>query len=330
MRYLPQPYKVSENLIELRAAVFLLAGAITALAAGICLSQQPIRVNSSLVDLAFTARDSHQRLVDNLTQDDIDVFEDGVLQNIAFFARSVDVPLTLGLLVDDSPSQAHATQQHEHDLDEFLRDVLGPKDRVFLVCFDNHIRLVSDFTQSRKELMDRFKRYDPEKPESGTIPELGPHEDRILGTAFYDAIYNSVSDKLARETGRRALLVFSDGEDNSSSHNMMTTIESAQSSDVLIFTIRYTQDDYGKLTSRNKYGISVMDRIAKETGGLAFDAAVPGQDDYFKKIGQELRTAYEVGYYPTDTSKDDTFRKVVIRSKRTGINLRSRPGYYAR
>lgn len=300
------------------------------LACGICLSQQPIRVNSSLVDFAFVARDTHRNVLNDLTKDDIDVLEDGVNQNIVFFARSVDVPLTLGLIVDNSPSQESVTKQHEHDLEEFLRDVLGPRDRAFLVCFDNHIRLVSDFTQSRKELMERMKRYHSDKPEAVTVPELGSPEDRDLGTAFYDAIYNSIYNKLARESGRRALLVFSDGEDNSSSHNMLASIEAAQNADVLIFTIRYTQDNFGKLTARNKYGISVMDRVAQETGGVPFDAMAAGPDSYFKQIAQELRASYEVGYYPTDSSKDGTFRKVVIRPKKAGIKLRSRPGYYAR
>ncbi len=159
---------------------------------------------------------------------------------------------------------------------------------------------------------------------------MGTVEERDGGTAYFDAIYFSVSEKLAKETGRRALLVFSDGEDNSSEYDMMSAIEEAQSSDVLVFTIRYTEDKKGKLTPRNKYGIRVMSRVAEETGGKDFDAKKMDPHDYFKQIGEELRSMYEAGYYSTNSDQDKTFRKVVVRPKLDGIKIRSKPGYYAR
>ncbi|HEV2206895.1 MAG TPA: VWA domain-containing protein, partial [Candidatus Acidoferrales bacterium] len=164
----------------------------------------------------------------------------------------------------------------------------------------------------------------------GRFPELGPKEDRDLGTAFYDAIYYSVTEKLAADTGRRALLIFSDGEDNSSSHDMMTTIETAQQENVQVFTIRYTQREHGRLTARNKYGIRVMDRIAKETGAESIDAAATDPHDYFRQIAQELRSSYELAYYPTNPVKDNTFRKIVIRPKQDGLTVRAKTGYFAR
>src|SRR6202012_5960875 len=107
------------------------------------------------------------------------------------------------------------------------------------------------------------------------------------GTAFYDSIFYSIDNKLAKENGRRALLIFSDGEDNSSSHDMMTTIEEAQQANVLLFALRYTQKERGKLTARNQYGIRVMDRIAKETGGMHFDARETDPRIYFQRIAEE-------------------------------------------
>ena len=226
-------------------------------------------MNVRLVNVAFSARDSRGALVENLTNDDVEVFEDAVPQKISFFARSKDVPLTLGLIVDFSGSQDQFSKQHERDLQVFLKDVLGPKDRVFLVCFGNHIRLVSDFSQSSAQMMQQLDTY---RHNAGRFPELGLKESRDLGTAFYDSIFYSITEKLANESGRRALLVFSDGEDNSSSYDMMTAIEAAQSANVLIFTVRYTDKKHGKLTARNKYGIRVMNRVAKETGGQHVDA----------------------------------------------------------
>ncbi len=297
------------------------------LASGLCLGQEPIRVNVKLVNVAFSARDSRGALVNSLARDDVEVFEDAVPQKVSFFARSVDVPLTLGLIVDFSGSQDQFSKQHQHDLEVFLKDILGPKDRVFLICFGNHLRLVSDFSQSGPELMDRLKLY---QHDNRHFSELGPKEDRELGTAFYDSIYYSVTDKLASESGRRALLVFSDGEDNSSSHDMMTAIETAQAANVLVYTIRYTEKQHGHLTARNQYGIRVMDRIAKETGGQAIDAETTDPKTYFQQIAEELRTSYELAYYPTNPLPDGTFRKITIRPKQPGLTVRSKTGYFSR
>src|ERR1700681_4365294 len=199
--------------------------------------REPIRVKVNLVSVSFVARDARGTLVNNLTQDDVDIVEDAVPQKIAFFSRSADVPLTLGLVVDASGSQDHFSKQHKNDLEVFFKDVLGPKDRVFLVGFGNHIRLVCDFSQSGAELLEDWKKY---QKDTGKFPALGPREEGALGTAFYDSIFFSVTEKLARENGRRAILLFSDGEDNSSSHDMMTAIERAQSENVVVYAIRYT------------------------------------------------------------------------------------------
>jgi Ca-activated chloride channel family protein len=290
-------------------------------------SQEPIRVKVNLVSVAFVARDGRGALVDNLTQDDVDVFEDAMPQKVAFFSRSADVPLTLGVVVDASGSQDHFSKQHKNDLEIFFRDVLGPKDRVFLVGFGNHIRLVCDFSQSGTDLLDDWKKY---QKDTGKFPELGPKESRDLGTAFYDSIFYSVTDKLAGENGRRAILLFSDGEDNSSSHDMMTAIETAQRENVVVYSIRYTDKEHGKLTARNKYGMSVMERVARETGGAHIDAETTDAHVYFRQIAEELRTSYELGYYPTDPLKDDSFRKIVIKPKREGIKVRAKTGYFAK
>lgn len=288
--------------------------------------QEPIRVQVRLVNVAFSARDSRGVLVENLTRDDVEVYEDAVPQKISFFARSVDVPLTLGLIVDFSGSQDQFSKQHEHDLQVFLKDVLGPSDRAFLVGFGNHIRLISDFSRSG-ELMQQLDNY---RHDNRHFPELGPKEHRDLGTAFYDSIFYSVTEKLASESGRRALLIFSDGEDNSSSHDMMTAIEAAQSANVLVYTIRYTEKEHGQLTARNKYGIRVMDRIAKETGGQHIDAETTDPRTYFRQIAEELRSSYELAYYPSNPVRDDTFRKIAIRPKVPGLTVRSRTGYFSR
>jgi len=290
-------------------------------------AQNVFHVNVNLVNLGFVARDSQGKLVPNLTADDIDLFEDAVPQKIHSFAKSTDLPLTLGLIVDASGSHDHFGKQHQKDLELFLREVLRPQDRVFVVCFGNHLRLVSDYTNSAEQVLENYERYSKGKEK---FSEIGPKEDRDLGTAFYDSIYYSVTEKLAQSQGRKAILMFSDGEDNSSSHNMMTTIETAQMENVPVYTIRYTETKHGKLTARNKYGISVMDRIAKETGGLHIDTEKTEPQVYFTQIAEELRTSYDVGYYPTNKAKDDSFRKIMIRQKIEGVTIRAKTGYFSR
>ena len=323
----PLKLRLRPRIVSVMIAGLVVLTLCSTLGVALSYSQDPIRVKVNLVSVAFVARDARGALVENLTQDDIEVVEDAVPQKIAFFSRSADVPLTLGLVVDASGSQDHFSKQHKNDLEVFFKDVLSAKDRVFLVGFGNHIRLVSDFSASGDGLTEEWKAY---QKANKHFPLLGPDDNRDLGTAFYDSIFYSVTEKLARENGRRAILLFSDGEDNSSSHDMMTTIETAQSENVIVYTIRYTDKEHGKLTPRNKYGISVMDRVARETGGAHIDAETTDAHTYFRQIAEELRASYELGYYPTDPLKDDSFRKIVIKPKREGVKIRAKTGYFAR
>ena len=303
-----------------------------ALVAVVGLAQEPphIQVNVHLVNVTFSVRNDAGLSPADLTKNDFEVFEDGVPQNISFFSRSADLPLTLGLIVDASGSQEHFVKAHHHDLQTFLKDVLKPVDRAFLVGFGNHIRLVSDFTSSGSDILDGLKRYEKD---SGKFDEIGPEkEDREGGTAFYDAIYYSASEKLADGTsGRKAMIIFSDGEDNSSAHHMLDAIEESQIENIPLFCIRYTErGKHGKLTARNKYGTSVMARIAKESGGEDFDAEKKDLKESFHEIGEELRSSYELAYNSTNTERDGYFRRIVIHAKNPGLSVRAKTGYYAR
>lgn len=297
------------------------------LLSSLSVGQETYIVNTNLVNLSFSARDSAGVLMGSLTKEDLEVFDDGVPQKISYFSRSMDVPLTLGLIVDVSGSQEHFYKQHHRDLEIFLKDALGPSDRAFLVCFGNHLRLVSDFSQSVPELLESLRQFDQGEH---NFPEIGPAEDRELGTAFFDSIYYSIAEKLSSQPGRRALVIFSDGEDNSSSHDLMTTIEASQAQNIPAFTVRYTQREHGHLTARNGYGIRVMERIAVETGGREFDARAMDPHDYFKEIADELRSSYELGYYPSHPLRDNTFHKVAVRGKNRNLTIRCRTGYFSR
>ena len=301
------------------------------LLAPVLVAQAPIRVDVSLVNVGFSVRDARGNLLTNLTRDDFEITEDGVPQKIAFFARATDVPLNLGLVMDVSGSQQSFIKPHHKDLQTFLKTVLGPKDKAFLLAFANRIVLVSDYTGSAKELVDALGGFEHEKNHAD-YPIVGPPEFRVLGTAFYDAIYYSSTQMMQNiDRGRRALIIFSDGEDNSSAHHMLEAIEAAQANDVLLFTIRYTETRRdGRLTARNKYGTSVMERIAHETGGAGFDGQGKGLVDGFKQIGEQLRGSYELAYHTSNPPGDKTFHKIVIRPKLPNLTVRAKSGYYAR
>jgi VWFA-related protein len=308
----------------------LAAGLVCLLAALPSPAQTPFRVDVRLINVAFSALDSSGRFSGDLAQEDFEILEDGVPQKIAYFARSLDVPLNLGLIVDISGSQGSFVKSHERDLKVFLDTVLSPRDRAFLLCFANHPRLVVEYTASVRNLVDALGGYLDTRNQSA-YPMLGPSEIRTAGTAFYDAIYHSTNQMFQQvERGRRALVIFSDGEDNSSAHHMMETIELAQTNNVILFPVRYTEIRDKRLTARNKYGTGVMERMARETGGADFDAREKGMADHFRQIGDQLRLSYETGYYSSNPVPDGTFRKILIRTQRPGLTVRAKTGYYAR
>ena len=305
---------------------------LVCLLASLFFAQAPIRVDVNLVNVGLSVRDERGNLVTNLTQDDIEITEDGVPQKIAFFARSSDVPLNLGLVMDVSGSQQSFIKPHHKDLQAFLKTVLGKQDKAFLVAFANRIMLVSDYTNSGKELVNALGDFEHDNRKQRTeYPLVGPPEFRLLGTAFYDAVFYSSTQMMQNiDRGRRALIIFSDGEDNSSAHHMLDAIEAAQANDVLLFTIRYTEIHNGRLTARNKYGTAVMERITRETGGADFDGQGKGLLDGFKQIGEQLRASYELAYHTSNPPGDKTFHKIAIKAKQPGLTVRAKTGYYAR
>jgi Ca-activated chloride channel family protein len=286
------------------------------------------RTDVQLVNVTLSVRDQQGRLIPGLGKDDFEVWEDGVRQRISFFSPSADLPLALGLLVDGSGSQASFAKKHRKDLHDFLRTVIKGQDQAFLVGFGNRLKLLADFTRSGDTIQTAVELYGKGKDEA---PRLGPRERRILGTAFYDAIYHSIDEKLnAREQRRKGLIIFSDGEDNSSAHHMLDAIEAAQMAGVPLFCVRYTAGGDTELNARNKYGVSVMRRLALETGGADFDAVTGNMKEAFAEIGEQLRSSYEIAYQSSNPERDGTFRKVVIRSRHTDLKVRHKTGYYAR
>ena len=157
--------------------------AVFSLALCLAQAQAPsFRTEVRLINVGFTVRDGRGLPVKDLAKEDVEVLDDGAQQAIAFFARSDELPLALGLLGDVSGSQDPFVKKHKHDLKEFLKTVLRPSDRAFLVCFGNVLRLASDFSPSASAILDGLDQFEHRRSE---LPILGPRcERRILGAAF--------------------------------------------------------------------------------------------------------------------------------------------------
>jgi Ca-activated chloride channel homolog len=289
-----------------------------------------IRVDVNLVNVPFSARNERGEWVKDLRSEDVEAYEDGVRQQIRFFSRAGESPLSLALVADSSGSQEDFLKDHRRDLRDFLKAVLRPSDQAMLVAFRRTIRVVSPFGKIADKIDDDLKDYQKAK-NANAFRELGGDEIRDGASPVYDAVTQTVKE-LSIHDGRRAIVLFSDGEETSSSVNLMDTIEAAQAAGVTLITVRYTDLRKGRQwTARDKYGRSVMTRMARETGGLDIDAT--GADDLrplFHQIGDMLRNSYDLGYASSQGERDGTFRKLRLKPVRPGIVLRHKTGYYAR
>ena len=152
--------------------------AVLFLAAFVCVAQQSdaptFRARVNLINITFTARDACGKLVHDLSQQEVTLSEDKVPQTVRYFARTSELPLAIGFVVDASDSQSKFVKRHARDVAEFLQDVVGSNDRAFLIGFGNHIRLVADFGTSVPEMLNQFERYT--KGNYAGFVELGPKE----------------------------------------------------------------------------------------------------------------------------------------------------------
>jgi Ca-activated chloride channel family protein len=298
----------------------------------LCSAQTVIRADVRLVNVSFSVRDALGNFVTDIGSDDVEVTEDGVPQKVSFFARATEVPLNLALILDFSGSQDQFIRSHHKDLETFLKTVLAARDRAFLVGFSNNPRLVTELTASPGDIISALQGFE-HAGNRRIYPLMGHVEirDPCCATALYDAIYYPIVQVLAPvEHGRRAAVVFSDGEDNLSANTEFEVIEAAQNSNTVLYCLRYTHMQDGKLTARNKYGTTVMRRMARDTGGEEFDAKAAGLDEHFRQIAEQLHSSYELAYHSTNPTNDGAFRKLSIHVNRPGLTVRAKAGYYAR
>ena len=272
--------------------------------------QTTIRTEVSLVNLIFSAVDSKNRFVPELKADDFLVFEDHQPQKIEYFSdlsKEKSVPLTIALLIDTSGSVKDKLAYEKITAEEFFRKVLRKgRDLALIIQFDSEVNLVHDFTDDVDRLI-------------GALDSL----EAGNSTALYDAIYLAVEEKLSPETGRKVIVVITDGEDTSSKVRKEAATESAQKKDVIIYGIG-VRGDFG-------VNFGVLKKFAEETGGSFFSpkAKLDEMRAAFRAINEELQGQYSLAYISTNKRRDGSFRTVEVRSKQSGVRVRTRKGYYA-
>ncbi len=272
--------------------------------------QPTIKAEVALVNIVFSAVDSHNHPVPGLKADDFTVFEDRQRQEIQYFAdmaKERDVPLTIALLIDTSGSVKNKLLDEETTAAEFFRSVVRKnRDLALIIQFDSDVNLVQDFTDDAAQLIRSLKTL-----RAGNT------------TSLYDAVYLAVTEKLNREVGRKVIVVITDGDDTSSKLGMQDAIIAAQKNDVIIYGIGVR----GELGA--KFG--VLKKFAEETGGGFFSprAKLPEIQAAFRAIGEELQGQYSLAYISSNKKKDGSFRSIEIRCKLNRVRLRARKGYYA-
>ncbi len=294
------------------------------------------KLQVNLVDLFFTVKDKQGNLVPHLTKDDCTVLEDKVPQTLKTFVAETHQPLTLGILLDTSGSQYRVLPLEQEVGGQFLQRVLTQKDEAFLLSFDVNVDLLQDYTNSARLLSRAMSKAEINTAGGngaagipgaggGTVPTIGAPK----GTLLYDAVYLASNEKMNQETGRKAMILLTDGEDEGSVHRIQDAIAAAQKTNVIVYTILIA--DRGFYGGFGYSGYSAMKKLTEETGGRLIDVGNNGKklEDAFQQIEDELRTQYVATYTPSNTKLDGTFRHISVECKGDGMKVQVRKGYFA-
>jgi VWFA-related protein len=288
-----------------------------------------LKVSTEVVNVYAVVRDKKGHLIPNLNKEDFDLTEDKVPQEIRYFSRETDTPLTMGILVDTSPSQGRVLGVEQEEAKQFLRQVLRPKDMAFVLHFDLDVELLQDFTSDVRRLSRAIDETVINGGGRGPLPPTVPISN-VGGTHLYDAIYLASTDLMKNEVGRKVLIMLTDGEDQGSKMNLNEALETAQKSDVMIYSVAIIDRSFYFGHVMGFSGDSVLKKIADESGGRviqvnrARDTAAA-----FQEIADELRTQYLLGYTPTNTRLDGTYRKIRVETRNHDYKVQARRGYYA-
>jgi VWFA-related protein len=289
-----------------------------------------IKVDVDVVSLYCSVHNKQNGLVGSLEKGDFDLAEDAKPQTIKYFSKETDIPLTMGLLIDVSGSQANMIEPERQAGAQFFSSVVRKKDVAFLISFGADSDLLQDITGTPRLLQQGLARLKPNFGYSGPTSGPVPTMSRQAGTVLYDAVYLAAHDMLASESGRKAIILITDGEDEGSKLSMKEAIEAAQKADAIIYSILYVDRRFYGGFQVGYSGESVLKQMSEETGGRLFTVGGKNSlDAIFGQIQEEMRTQYLIGYTPTNSNKDGTFRKIDLKTHDKDFKVQVRKGYYA-
>jgi VWFA-related protein len=283
------------------------------------------KVETNLVTIPVSVFDRHGLYIPNLKEEDFKIFEDGKEQRIEYFGTS-EKPFTVILLLDTSPSTEYEIDEIRAAATAFV-DQLKPQDKVMVIEFDGNVQVLSEPTGDRPAIYRAIKKAD-----------FGG------GTALYDAVAFSLSKRLSSISGRKAIVLFTDGVDTQSSRaNYDSTLSMAEEADTLIFPIYYNtyaksrrdaMDTWGPPppgTTAREYAVGkkYLEELAAYTGGRIFrpEATPGGLTTAFEGIAEELRRQYNIGYIPIEDGKPGQRKQIKVRVNRPNLVLRARDSY---
>jgi VWFA-related protein len=275
----------------------------------------------------FSVRDKNGAYIGTLTQDDFEVREDGKPQEIKSFVRETDLPLTLGLLVDVSGSQARLIEEERRAAAQFFRTVLRDKDVAFLISFGPEAELLQDSTGSPSLLDRALGELRAMGGSAATVINPGPIPTTPRGTILYDAVYLAAGEKLKGEVGRKAIILISDGVDQGSRVKQQEAVDTALRADAVIYSIYYMDPAF---YGYGGGGGGTLKRMSDDTGGRMFEVGRRQTlDAIFRQIEEEMRSQYAVSYSSSNPARDGSFRKLEIRAKNKAYKVQARKGYFA-
>src|SRR5579863_5693553 len=293
---------------------------------------ETLKVNVNVVQLFFNVKDKHGALIPNLTKDDFDIAEDGKPQTVKYFTAESNLPLTLGMMIDSSGSQRNVIDMEKEVGGAFLKQILTDKDEAFVISFDISVDLLQDFTRDTHRLQAALNKAKVNVDfTSGGIPGMGGGpvpQHNAPGTLLYDAVYLSAHDMLSKETGRKAMILLTDGQDEGSRLKIQEAIEAAQKADAIVYVLLCA--DRGFYGGFGYSGESEMRKLTEQTGGRVINVGNKFDKlrEAFDQIAAELRSQYNIGYTPLNTKLDGGYRKLEIKCKQN-YKVQARAGYYA-
>jgi Ca-activated chloride channel homolog len=277
-------------------------------------SDGPLKLSTDLVTLTVTVTDPYNRLVTGLDRQHFEVFEDKVKQSIEFF-NDDDVPVSMGIIFDVSGSMKGKVDRAREALKAFIQTSHNDDD-FFLVGFNQRANLVAEFTDG-DTLSNKLTLVDPRGQ-----------------TALYDAAYLGIEKVKQGRHNKRAVLLISDGQDNSSRYTYGELRKQLKEAGVQIYSIGIVEMGGGSGGTLDLQGQAILEEISQVTGGKAFFPRSAAElEDATTRIALELRHQYSIGYTPTNVKRDGQWHKIKVQVKPPrglpSLRVQHKEGYYA-